>query len=472
MRKFLSISSCILIFLTLSCKDGSKEIPKESSKESNKESFDLVISNANVIDVQSGEITKQTLYINKGILVETTPEMKTGFHTFTHINVKGAYVLPGFWDNHVHFRGGEPLIAQNEKFLAQYINYGITTVRDAGGDLTPQVQQWNQEIQAGKRIGPTIYTSGPKLDGPKARWEGSLPVSSQEDITTALDSLQALGTDYVKLYDSTLSRKHYLDIIKAAETRGMITSGHMPFIVELEEAIDAGLDNVEHLYYVLKGCSSKEKEITQQIIDGKLGFWGSMAQLIATYDEATAKQTFTRLKSNNVFVTPTLHIGDILSYLDEVDHSQDPYLSHLEDAFVKTYEGRVKGALNASAKAKKDRKELQQFFIQLTKSLHDAGVRILAGSDCGAFNSYTYPGPSLHKELEQMVIAGLTPLQALQTSGYNGSQFLQKEGYGIAISNKADLVILSKNPLEDIRNTQSVIHTIKNGRLHTIENTD
>ncbi|MFT5891187.1 MAG: imidazolonepropionase-like amidohydrolase [Dokdonia sp.] len=461
MKSLPYIIGSILIFLAISCKDQSKEILKEQ--------FDLVISNAQVINIESGEITKQTLYINKGVIVESTPEMKTNIHSFTHINVKGNYVLPGFWDNHVHFRGGEALIAQNEKFLEQYINYGITTVRDAGGDLTPQVQQWNEEIQSGTRVGPTIYTSGPKLDGPNARWEGSLPVSSQEDITTALDSLQALHTDYVKLYDSTLSRKQYLDIIKAAETRDMITSGHMPFTVELQEAIDAGLDNIEHLYYVLKGCSSKEKEITQQIIDGTLGFWGSMEQLIATYDETTAQQTFARLKTNNVFVTPTLHIGDVLSYLDEVDHSQDAYLSHLEDTFVKTYEGRVNGALNASAKAKKDRKELQQFFIKLAKSLHDAGVQLLAGSDCGAFNSYTYPGSSLHKELEQMVLAGLTPLEALQTSGYNGSQFLKKEGYGIAIGNKADLVILSKNPLEDIRNTQSIRHTIKNGDVHTNE---
>ena len=95
-------------------------------------------------------------------------------------------------------------------------------------------------------------------------------------------------------------------------------------------------------------------------------------------------------------------------------------------------------------------------------------MQLLAGSDCGAFNSYTYPGPSLHKELEQLVEAELTPLQALQTSGYNGSQFLQKEGYGIAIGNKADLVILEKNPLENIRNTQSIRHTIKNGVVYTI----
>lgn len=88
MKKMISISTSLLIFLTLSCKDGAKEIQKKSLEQSNKESFDLVISNANVIDVQSGVVTKQTLYINKGMLVETTPEMKTGFHTFQHINVQ------------------------------------------------------------------------------------------------------------------------------------------------------------------------------------------------------------------------------------------------------------------------------------------------------------------------------------------------------------------------------------------------
>lgn len=437
--------------------------------KSTKKKYDIALSNAQIIDIKTGEITRQTIYIDKGIIVEITPELKKNIEVSNYTSLGDMYVLPGFWDNHVHFRGGEQLITQNEKFLKQYIEYGITTVRDAGGDLTPQVQQWNQEIQDGTRVGPTIYTSGPKLDGPNARWEGSLPIASQEDIVTALDSLQTLNVDYVKLYDSTLSRKHYLDIIKTAETRDMITSGHMPFTVELQEAIDAGLDNIEHLYYVLKGCSSQEKEITQQIINGTLGFWGSMEQLIATYDETIAQQTFARLKASNTFVTPTLHIGNVLSYLDEVDHSQDTYLTHLEDAFIKTYEGRVKGALNASAKAKKDRKELQKFFIKLTKSLHDADVLLLSGSDCGAFNSYTYPGPSLHKELEQMVLAGLTPLEALQTSGYNGSKFLQKEGYGIAVGNRADLVVLVKNPLENIRNTQSIRLIVKNGTIHVIE---
>ena len=144
-----------------------------------------------------------------------------------------------------------------------------------------------------------------------------------------------------------------LSIIKQAEARGMITSGHMPFTVTLDETIAAGIDNIEHLYYILKGCSSREQEITEAIKEGTLGFWGSMAQLIDSYDEETAQRTFDKLKKNNIYVTPTLHIGDVLSYMDEVNHSDDVYLKSLDKNFIATYEGRNKGALNASPKAKR-----------------------------------------------------------------------------------------------------------------------
>lgn len=433
--------------------------------------YDTVISNVSLIDEQ-GRLWEDQLYNvyiqNDTIAAIITYDNIRSPKVKKEIDGSNKYLLPGFWDNHVHFRGGINLVSQNEAFLEQYIKHGITTVRDAGGDLTPQVQQWNREIKDNERVGPMIYSSGPKLDGPNARWKGSISVDSQEDIEKALDSLQIINTDYVKLYDSTLSRKHYLQIITAAEERNMITSGHMPFTVELDEALTAGLDNIEHLYYVLKGCSSLEKEITQRIINGELGFWDSMTQLIATYDEDTAQATFRKLREQNTFVTPTLHIGNVLSYLDEVDHTQDPYLSHLSDAFLKTYEGRNKRALDASKKAKQNRKELQTFFIQLAGNLHKAQVNLLAGSDCGAYNSYTYPGPSLHKELEQMVTAGLSPQDALKTSFYNGPHFLKKEGYGIKKGAKADLVLLHANPLEDITNTSQIQLVIKNGVIYKL----
>ena len=448
------IPSITILLLLASCK------PKNVAQ-----SFDIKISNVSIIDEKGNLSSDKDVYLlNDSIYKIENAGGLSEYKGGKEIDGTGKFLLPGFWDNHTHFRGGEALIPQNEKFLEQFIKYGITTVRDAGGDLTTQVQQWNKEIKDQKRVGPTIYTSGPKLDGKNARWTGSIGVNTDDEISKALDSLQQLGVDYVKLYDSTVSRDTYLSIIKQAEARGMITSGHMPFTVTLDETIAAGIDNIEHLYYILKGCSSREKEITQDIKDGKLGFWGSMEQLIASYDEETAQRTFEKLKSNNVYVTPTLYIGDVLSYMDEVNHSDDAYLKTLDTAFTATYEGRNKGALNASPKAKQDRKELQQFFLKLVAALDKAEVNLLSGSDSGAYNSYTYPGPSLHGELQEMVKAGISPASAIATM-YQGANFLQKEGYRLAAGNKADIVLLNSNPLLEIRATQDIHLVIKDGNI-------
>ncbi|WP_298348493.1 amidohydrolase family protein [uncultured Dokdonia sp.] len=456
----LSVRSYYLIaFVSLSILNACQEHTFQNT-------YDLAIKNITIINekgISDGDL--YTVYIKDGLIAEIDPlDTSKSLFATKEIDGSGKYILPGFWDNHTHFRGGPELVTQNELFLKQFIKYGITTVRDAGGDLTPQVQQWNKEIQNGTRIGPTIYTSGPKLDGKNARWAGSIGVSNSDEISKALDSLQSINVDYVKLYDSTLSGEQYLEIIKQAESRGMITSGHMPFTVTLDETIDAGIDNIEHLYYILKGCSSQEKEITAQIKEGKLGFWGSMAQLIETYDEDTAQRTFKKLKDNNVYVTPTLFIGDILSYMDEVDHNKDSYLALLEEDFIATYEGRVNSALNASDEAKQNRKDLQEFFLQLVKKLDDAGVTLLSGSDSGAYNAYTYPGPSLHGELREMTRAGISTSTAL-SSMYDGAHFLNKSLYQFSKGGIADLVILNSNPLRDIKATEDIWLVIKNGAI-------
>lgn len=440
-----------------------------SCKAIEKETYDLVITNGNTIDIKTGNIDQQDIYIKNGRIQKIVASGDSADYLFQEkIDAKGKYILPGFWDNHVHFRGGDSLIKANKRFLKLYIANGITTVRDAGGDLTTSVLKWKKEIANGQLIGPTIYTSGPKVDGPNATWPGSLVVENASDVSKALDSLQQLKTDFVKIYDSRISRKAYLETVSQATKRGFISSGHMPFSVELNESINAGIGAVEHLYYVLKGCSSKEKEITQAIINKEYGFWQSMEKLMATYDIKTAQHTFEQLKDNDVFVVPTLHIGHVLSYLDEENHAEDPYLKLMSKELIATYKGRINRALNSPDKAKKDRKALNTFFVKLVKSLSDANVHLLAGSDCGAFNSYTYPGVSLHKELEALVSAGISPLKALKTSAYNGAHFLKKnDDYGtIAIGKVSDLVLLNANPLDDIKNSRKIFKVIKEKHIY------
>lgn len=450
MKKLIGV--LLLTFVIISCKNEVQT------------SYDLIIENGNVIDIVSGNISNQSIFINEGRIVKLSNSVEENAYT-SEIVLDGTdkYILPGFWDNHVHFRGGDSLIQANKDFLKLFIMNGITTVRDAGGDLTSSVMAWKQQIENKSLVGPTIFSAGPKIDGKNATWAGSLVVETEDDISVALDSLQALNVDFVKLYDSRISGDLYLKTIQEATKRGLITSGHMPFTVTLDETLDTGIAGIEHLYYVLKGCSSEEKQITEAIKNGEYGFWASMEKLIATYQDSTAENTFESLKEHNTYVVPTLHIGNVLSYLDEVNHENDSYLKLMPPGIIKTYEGRIRSSLNSSEQARQNRKELNSFFKLLAKSLSDANVKLLAGSDSGASNSYTYPGISLHQELEAMVEAGISNLKALQNSAYNGSQFLKKDSdYGTVTAGKiSDLVILNSNPLDDINNTRDIEFVIK-----------
>ncbi|MFI8379838.1 amidohydrolase family protein [Leeuwenhoekiella sp. NPDC079379] len=428
--------------------------------------FDLVIHNVNILNLESGEIlNEQSVFINADTIhsILRTKDLLTSAAK-SQIDGTGKYLMPGLWDNHVHFRGGDSLIEENKKFLNLYLANGITTVRDAGGDLTTAVHEWQNAMAAGSLNGPTIYTSGPKIDGPGATWAGSLEVSNLEEINHALDSLQALNVDFVKIYDSKISAENYLQTIKEAESRNMITSGHMPYSVTLEETTEAGIDAIEHLYYILKGCSREEVAITEAVKKGETGFWTSLDQVIKTYSDAAALKTFNSLNERNVYVVPTLHIGHTLSYLDEQDHTSDDYLSYIGSGVQKTYEGRINSALGASTEFVRMRKKLDSTFVKLTGELNKNKVGLLAGSDCGAYNSYIYPGISLHQELEALVNAGLSPLEALKTSSQNGAQFLNKTIPKIQSGAQADLLLLNANPLKNIKSTQDIFDVIKAGK--------
>ena len=238
---------------------------------------DLLVANVNIVDVISGAIVpNQNIGIRNDSIVFIVDNVDLfNVKAKTTYDKSGKYAIPGLWDMHVHFRGGTGLIEENKNLLPLYTAYGISGVRDAGGDLTSSVMDWRRQIRSGNMIGPDIFTSGPKLDGPNGTWAGSIPVVTNDDVIKALDSLEKIGSDYVKIYDSRISKAAYLDIIKEATKRGTTTSGHMPFTVMLQDAVEAGIGSIEHLYYVLKGCSADEAAVTQAVIDGKLGFWNS-----------------------------------------------------------------------------------------------------------------------------------------------------------------------------------------------------
>lgn len=110
-------------------------------------------------------------------------------------------------------------------------------------------------------------------------------------------------------------------------------------------------------------------------------------------------------------------------------------------------------------------KKLFQKEFEIVGAMSKAGVRILAGTDTG--NPFLFPGFSLHDELALLVIAGLTPVEALRAATLNPATFfgLDKTLGTIEQGKIADLVLLDANPLDDIRNTQRINTVVSNGRL-------
>ena len=222
--KMRVLSSFFLVLILVSC--GPKTIQQ----------FDLLITNVHIVNVETGELIRDQQIGIRGDTIQWIQSMRSHekFQATKTMDGSGSYTIPGLWDMHVHFRGGTALIGENKNLLPLYTAYGISGVRDAGGDLTPAVMEWRKQIRAGELVGPDIFTSGPKLDGPRATWAGSIPVVTNEDIMVAIDSIESIGADYIKIYDSRISKEAYLGIIAEAAKRGITTSGHMPFTVMLQ----------------------------------------------------------------------------------------------------------------------------------------------------------------------------------------------------------------------------------------------
>lgn len=433
-----------------------------------KQTADLLIKSATIIDIKTGKIIpKQAIAIKDGTIISVFPESRLAkYAALKTLDASGKYVIPGLWDMHMHFGGGEELIDENKNLLPLYLAYGITTVRDAAADISPSVLQWREEIAAGKLQGPTILSSGPKLEGYKSVWKGDIEVGNTREIGLALDSLQKMKVDFVKITDNTLAPDLFLESIRMARQRGYQVSAHIPSSLTMEQIAAAGLSSVEHLGYALKAGSKVEKEISAAVAAGTLKGKAFNQKVMDTFDETAALSTYRNMAKHGMYITPTLSLNYILAYFEKDNHKNDAYLQYIGKGLQKTYEGRVKRVEQDDAEAIEFRHQLFEKTVKTLPLLQKAGVKIMAGTDAGYLNSYAYPGIGLHQELELLVKYGLTPLQALQASVINSPAFLNKTAYGsLTRGKKADLLLLNENPLKNISATQKIYAVIAKGEV-------
>ena len=428
---------------------------------------DLIIKNIHIVDVANNKILDdQTVVISNDKIVATghSKKLKWRYKAKSIIDGTGKFIMPSLWDMHVHF-GGDTLIHENKLLLPLYTAMGVSHVRDCAGDISDSVIAWKTAINQNQLQGPTIFTSGPKLEGPKSIWPGDLEISNEAELKIALDSLQKLDVDFVKITDNTLDPNLFLKSIDASRKRGWKVSGHIPATMTVATYAGAGLSSIEHIGYLQRAASDKEDSITQLRAEGKITNKEAAVLYLKTFNKEVAIEKFKELAANGTAVVPTINGSYKTTYLDLYDYTKDPYLNYLGPALKRTYDWRVQRAANDNAAAIQFRHANFEAAANLLPILFKAGVTILAGTDAGYLNSYNYPGLGMHEELAIMVKYGLTPQEALTCSLLNGPAFfgLQNEYGAVSVNKNADLLILNANPLENIQNTKEIFSFIRKG---------
>ena len=434
-----------------------------------KSNVDFLIKDINVVDVKNNTIHKhQTIAIVKDeIIAVGSAAIQSKYKAANVINGTDKYIMPSLWDMHVHF-GGDTLVAENKMLLPLYIAMGVSHVRDCAGDISIDVLNWKDSINKHQLFGPSIFTSGPKLEGPKSIWPGDLEIANESELKIALDSLQKLKVDFVKITDNTLDPELFLKSIIAARKRGWKVTGHAPATMTIETFSKNGLSAIEHIGYLSRSASNKEEEITKLKAEGKISSKEANALYLSSFDSTIAMDKFKRLALNGTSVVPTINGSFVTTYLDINDHKYDDYLKYLGPALKRTYSWRVQRAANDDLVGIQFRHKNFEASASLLPLLYKAGITILAGTDAGYLNSFNYPGKGMHDELAIMVKYGLSPQQALASSIINGPAFfnLSAQFGAVAKGKKAELLLLNDNPLISIRNTEKIQGIIRQGKYY------
>ena len=368
------------------------------------------------------------------------------------VDGKDAFLMPGLADMHVHLTGDWPLPQ-----LDMYLANGVTTVRDLDG--RDFMLQWQKEIRAGKRSGPTIYASGPIIFG-------------YENGAAELVAKQKSGYDCVKLY-SYFTKKEFRQALKLAGSESLYTIGHIPFAAGLDEAIAGGMDEIAHVeelaWELIDFDRNKALRGQEWFAYLKQVFYQQYKQLphldlqkIQNRYLDKIIKTVKKIDATSMRVNTTLYLDQVIiqKLLTPDKFLKLPTTAYLPQNYINSFrQGKEKHQLQF-----KGGEDLAPFKYALDRlllrQLHQAGIPLTLGTDAGTGAMGIVPGFSAHEELRVLTENGLSPYEAIRTATVNASNaaaaMTGKDDFGtIEVGKRADFILLENNPLEDVANIKN-----------------
>ena len=448
----------------------------------------VALRHVTVVNVVDGSLRAEQTVVIKGnriAAVGPTAEISVSGSADV-IDAPGSFLIPGLWDMHIHSVANIALDRAVDSVRAMdwhfplFLAWGVTGVRnmnDGTGDISLELTNTvKRRLAAGELRGPRFIANGPSIDGDPPLGSNSAVVRTAQEARAAVNTLVDSGADFIKVYEN-LSRESYFALMDAAQRRGIPVDGHVPFRVTPEEAAEAGQRTFEHVLAMAAGCSTNAAVERERFARELSPLAGASAlegltpmtlfkherALYDSRDPAACAPTIAAYLRNEVADTP-----NIVAYRDVVDAKEiladASRMRPVPPVIRRNWEAML--ATNLYAEMQSVLGPLVPLYSENARLLNEAGVLLLAGTDVGI--PALIPGISLHEELELLVAAGLTPLQALRTATINPARVLGlADSLGsIEVGKLADLVLLEADPLAEIRNTQRIRAVVADGRLY------
>jgi imidazolonepropionase-like amidohydrolase len=408
----------------------------------------VLIGPVNVVSMTSGGLREnRTVIIEDGVI---TGMIRYDVGLFdiddgsTVIDGRGGFLIPGLAEMHAHIPSHQQGEQKARDVLALYLAHGVTTARGMLGEAWHL--QLRESLAAQEWFGPRLITSGPSFNGRS--------VTSPEQAAARVREQSAAGYDFLKLHPG-LKADEYEAIADTAHELGIPFAGHVSFDVGLDATFRQGQATIDHL----DGYAEALVPDASPMHGVEPAFFG--LNLASEMDPSGAAQLASATAAAGVWNVPTQSLLESMAG----DRSLDELLARPGMRFASSglstrWAERVKGAHDQMTP--EERRRFIETRRKLILELQEAGAGLLLGSD--APQIMNIPGVSVHDELEYLVQAGLTPLQALQSGTVNVARFFGEPDRGDTSSGQvADLILLEHNPLEDIGATRTILGVMRGG---------